>query len=186
MQTADLVHQMKTSAERVLTVVNVVSGLDEACRYTVALTRRQGGETLAAPSLAAPERAVLERHCRDAGLTLLDAPLRPHADRIHTALTHADWGAADTGSLVLDSRPEDLRIATMLAETHVAMLPAQKIRPDLGSLADEIDRSLKADGPVYTAIITGASRTADIERVLAIGVHGPQELHILILEDREG
>jgi L-lactate dehydrogenase complex protein LldG len=44
-------------------------------------------------------------------------------------------------------------------------------------------RDLSKDGPAYVAFVTGASRTADIERVLAIGVHGPLEMHILLLED---
>jgi len=74
----------------------------------------------------------------------------------------------------------------MLAETHVAILPAEKIQPEAGSIADEVNALLQTDAPAYTTFITGASRTADIERVLAIGVHGPQELHILIREETTG
>ena len=110
-------------------------------------------------------------------------PLRSHADQIHTALTPVDWGIASTGSLVIRSTSEDLRIATMLAETHVAVLAAECIRADSAALAADLDSILKSNQPSYTAFITGASRTADIERVLAIGVHGPQQLHILITKE---
>ncbi len=85
---------------------------------------------------------------------------------------------------MLDSRSEDLRLATMLAETHVAVLPVSRLRPDSLALEAEM-RRLMDSPPSYLAFITGASRTADIERVLTIGVHGPQELHLLILEDQE-
>ncbi len=71
----------------------------------------------------------------------------------------------------------------MLAETHIAVLPASKIKPDSAALAKELNAVLMADTPAYYTFITGASRTADIERVLTIGVHGPQELHILIVEE---
>jgi L-lactate dehydrogenase complex protein LldG len=73
----------------------------------------------------------------------------------------------------------------MLAETHVAVLPATKIKPDTAALENEMNTILKKDASVYYAFITGASRTADIERVLTIGVHGPQELHILIIEENK-
>ncbi len=56
-------------------------------------------------------------------MELLVENLREQADALHTGLTLADWGIADTGCLVLDSASEDLRLATMLAETHVAVLP---------------------------------------------------------------
>ena len=113
-------------------------------------------------------------------MTLLDPPLRSAADHIHTALTLVDGGIAETGSLVLDSSSEDIRIATMLAETHVGVVKADSIAASAEDFEKQLDAALQADEPCYTAFITGASRTADIERVLAIGVHGPKELHILI------
>jgi L-lactate dehydrogenase complex protein LldG len=68
----------------------------------------------------------------------------------------------------------------MLAAVHIAVLAESCIVPDSAAIADHLNEILRDDSPSYTAFITGASRTADIERVLAIGVHGPQELHILI------
>ena len=70
----------------------------------------------------------------------------------------------------------------MLSETHIAWIPASRIVPDATDLSAYLVEKMKSP-PGYMSFITGASRTADIERVLAIGVHGPQELHILIMEE---
>jgi len=183
MQTSDLMQLMKEKAEAVQAVVVKIKTLKEAFQYTVDLTREQRGTSMVAMGLKTQDVNLLEKACKTADISFIKPPLRSHANEIHTALTPVDWGIAETGTLVLDSSSEDVRIATMLSETHVALLPVSKIKPDVTALENEINAVLKADGSSYYAFITGASRTADIERVLAIGVHGPQELHILIMEE---
>ena len=177
-----LIERMKAKAEIVQAVVKNMSTLEDAFHYTVDLTRQQGGKRVAAIGFTTEALQILQVLCSTAGLNLLDPPLRSHADEIHTAITQVEWGIAETGTLVLNASSEDIRLATMLAETHVALLPASKIKPDTEALQEDLDAILKAEPPAYLTFITGASRTADIERVLAIGVHGPQELHIIIMD----
>ena len=94
----------------------------------------------------------------------------------------ADLGLAETGTLVLKSASEDLRLATMISEINVVVLPLSRMRGGSYDAESELLEMMQ-DGANYLSFITGASRTADIERVLALGVHGPLELHILLLED---
>ncbi len=179
-----LIKQMQEKAESVQAVVAETTSLNNTFDYAIELTRQKGGSNLAAAGFTPDQRDILDTLCRDAGMTLLKPPLRDHGDAIHTAVTPVSWGLAETGTLVLPSADEDMRLATMLADTHVACLPASQIKPDAESIQAELDQILKTEPATYVAFITGPSRTADIERVLAIGVHGPQELHILIRKDR--
>jgi L-lactate dehydrogenase complex protein LldG len=173
----------KEKAAAVQVVIEEIPDLAAAFDYAVELTTKQGGKAMAAFGWKGKNRGLLEAACTRAGVSLVTDNLREQAD-LHTALTLADWGIAETGSLVLGSRSEDLRLATMLAETHVAVLPLSRLQPDSLALEAEMRRRM-ASPPSYLAFITGASRTADIERVLTIGVHGPKELHVLMLEDRK-
>lgn len=182
MASKKLVATMKEKAEAVQVIVQEVPNLEAAFTYALGVTRDQGGATLAAPGWDAQSLAALEADCLRAGVEMLVENLRERADDLHTGLTRADWGIADTGSLVLDSASEDLRLATMLVETHVAVLPVSRLRPTATDLEEEMTRLMQAP-PSYLAFITGASRTADIERVLTLGVHGPLELHLLLLKD---
>jgi L-lactate dehydrogenase complex protein LldG len=174
----------KEKAAAVQVVISEITDLPAAFDYAADLTIKQGGKSMAAFGWEGQDRSALEDACQRAGVSLVSDNLREHAATLHTALTLADWGIAETGSLVLDSSSEDLRLATMLTETHIAVLPLSRLRPDSLTLEDEMNRSM-ASPPSYLAFITGASRTADIERVLTIGVHGPQELHVLLLKDQE-
>jgi L-lactate dehydrogenase complex protein LldG len=182
MASKKLVATMKEKAEAVQVIVSEVPNLPAAFAYAIDLTQKQGGPTLAAPGWDPESRAALQAECGKAGVELLTENLRERADTLHTGFTRADWGIADTGTLVLDSSSEDLRLATMLSETHIAVLPLSRLRPTSTDLEAELVRLMQAP-PSYLAFITGASRTADIERVLTLGVHGPLELHLLLLKD---
>ena len=136
---------------------------------------------IAAPDLDRSLVQPFAARCAEKGIVLNTGGLEEHLAGVDIGLTRADYGIADTGTLVIDSGSEDVRLATMVSEIHLAFLPVSRIYPSAESLATQLQDMMSA-APNYTAFITGASRTADIERVLAIGVHGPLELHILLTE----
>ena len=77
-------------------------------------------------------------------------------------------------------------MAGMISEVNVVLLRKSEIYPDLPSIAPQLRERMndhKAGAGTFTTFVTGPSRTADIERVAAVGVHGPLELHIILLEE---
>ncbi|MBI9066413.1 MAG: lactate utilization protein [Salinivirgaceae bacterium] len=101
---------------------------------------------------------------------------------IRSALVEADFAIAETGSVVIDSSNENLRLATCLAEKLVVVFPLSKLVDSLHDVAEFLEERTSGMGG-YVAFITGASRTADIERVLTVGVHGPKEMTVIIIND---
>jgi L-lactate dehydrogenase complex protein LldG len=91
-------------------------------------------------------------------------------------VSRAAFGLADTGSVVLAASPDEPRARSLLPPVHVTVLEAGRILPGLAELFAELDGEL----PSALAIVTGPSRSADIEQKLVIGVHGPGEVHITI------
>lgn len=91
------------------------------------------------------------------------------------------FAVAETGSVVI-GLPRDDRSACFLAERLWLLVPAGDIVSTLDEALARIARMVDAGRP-YVTLMTGPSRTADIERTLTIGVHGPRELHIVALTD---
>lgn len=99
-----------------------------------------------------------------------------------TGMVEFDLGIAETGTLVHDATDLRKRLASMLPLNCIAVLPAERIVPDM---ARALDFYLQhGPWPGYLAFVTGPSRTADIERSLTIGVHGPEHLLIVIVESK--
>jgi L-lactate dehydrogenase complex protein LldG len=95
-------------------------------------------------------------------------------------VSRALYGLADTGSVVLAASPEEPRARSLLPDVHVTLLDEDRILPGL----DELFSALGDDLPSALAIVTGPSRSADIEQKLAVGVHGPGEVHVVLRPPR--
>ena len=87
------------------------------------------------------------------------------------------YGLADTGSVVLAASPDEPRANSLLPAVHVSLLAEDRILPGLEALFEAVGGEL----PSALAIVTGPSRSADIEQKLAVGVHGPGEVHVVIV-----
>jgi len=109
----------------------------------------------------------------------------PNAQEIFgfdVGISNAQAGIAETGTLVLDSARERHRLVSLVPPVHIAIIKASAIVETLGE-ALALLRNDKEISPAIT-FITGPSRTADIELTLAIGVHGPQQLYVIVDRDK--
>jgi L-lactate dehydrogenase complex protein LldG len=93
------------------------------------------------------------------------------------AVSEAIYGLADPGSVVLAASPEEPRARSLLPDVHVTLVAEDRVLADLEQLFATVGASL----PSSLAIVSGPSRSADIEQVLALGVHGPREEHVVIV-----
>ncbi len=114
---------------------------------------------------------------------LADFGVMPERDQIFNfdvGITKAQAAIAETGTLVLDSSCERNRLVSLVPPVHIAIVAASRIYPTVADVLAMLQNG-KEMSPTIT-FITGPSRTADIELTLTIGVHGPQELYVIIDE----
>ena len=99
-------------------------------------------------------------------------------------ISGADYGLADTGTLVLRASPTQDRVTSLLPPVHVAFMESKCILPSSEDLMVKLMLDLEEKGEMDSCLtlITGPSLTADIELNLVLGIHGPRELHVIILE----
>jgi L-lactate dehydrogenase complex protein LldG len=205
----DIVARFRERAEAASTTVVEVESTEEALEYSITVCRdkeacqtlasgcdlplsgpaadlcslKEPEKIIAAPDLESPDLDRLRELCAEQNIALLSGGLRARLGGIDLGLTSAEAGIAATGTLVQHSPGEDQRLAGMISEVHIALLPVSGLVSDSHALAPGFGRRMAA-GTDSTAFITGPSRTADIERVLTLGVHGPLELHAVLLRDR--
>lgn len=174
-----------TAVERFRQALEAVAGRcfivkDEAEAAEVV---RQIASQRNSPRVAVSDAPLAGRVLKRAGLpaAVLEKASIEDLFNCDLGVTSAQWGVAETGTLVLESDAERHRLASLVPAAHVALIEARQVRQTLGEVLQAI--GARGEGGLSRAItfITGPSRTSDIELTLAIGVHGPAELYVVII-----
>ena len=145
---------------------------------------------LAAQNL--PSEIVMAPHAELRALPWHERPLLRVREGVavgtdQVSVQHGFAGIAETGTVMLPSAPDRPTTLNLLADTAIVVLRASRI---VGPLEDAWDllRREKADGPGpamprNVMLVTGPSRSADIEQTLELGAHGPRQLHLILIDD---
>jgi len=169
----------ETPRERFLARLTRVAGTYAEVASDAEIARAVG-DYLEAQDL--PQQLVMAPHPLLAGLIWPEgwqvACRRAHGDD-RISLTVAFCGIAETGSLVLLSGPESPTTLNFLPDDFLCVLPARRIVPHMED-AWALLRAERGSLPRATNLITGPSRTADVEQTIQLGAHGPRRLHVLL------
>ncbi|MGD8388729.1 MAG: lactate utilization protein [Desulfobacteraceae bacterium] len=190
-----LVTRFCESCERESVEVHTAADAAEAGDRLMRILKTSGAERIFMwidPVLAQPE---IEGRIRTSNVVDL-TPRQDHVDqdtfealaaRADVGITAADWALADTGTLVLLSSAGHSRSASLLPPVHVAVVPASRILSGLEDLVEKLpsDALEALQRESHVTLITGTSKTADIELSLVRGVHGPGTVHVIVIQDTE-
>jgi L-lactate dehydrogenase complex protein LldG len=164
----------------------VVPDEPEAAQALNGIIARLQTTLLRARRIAISNAAVVGRLMREVELSVDEIAQTPCAAALFgydVGITSAQGAIAETGTLVLESERERHRLISLIPPVHIAIIEAAKLRRTLGEALLDVRRGGGDELSRAITFITGPSRTADIELTLAIGVHGPQELYVIIIND---
>jgi L-lactate dehydrogenase complex protein LldG len=149
---------------------------DEACARVATILEGKSAVASNAPFLA--ECGITALPGVESGITER-ARLQERCAVIDVGITSADYLLADTGTLVMLSSAQEARLVSLLPPAHIAVVPVDRMLTGL----DELFTILPMPGEQTSSmvLITGPSRTADIEQILVRGVHGPGQITVVLV-----
>lgn len=184
--TAERVDRFQAMLEAVHGEVHRVTAADWPERLRTILANR-GVRTMlyGATEAGAKLAAAWAAHADAPTLIPYDRPVEAFraelVNDIDAGFTTTRGGIAETGTLVLWPTPAEPRLMSLLPPVHVALVDAATVADSLAGLLAEAGWA--AGMPTNALLISGPSKTADIEQTLAYGVHGPKELIVLLVTD---
>jgi L-lactate dehydrogenase complex protein LldG len=183
-----LIGQFESELVKVGVRVFHAATTESAAEYIEQIALKRVTRTIVAADTEVVESIGLQKRLGKNGISYVtetsDAEFRRTAIEAGIGVSGIDYALADTGTLVLLARKGHARSISLLPPVHVAIVKPDQIVSGLDDLFPllQFEKGVNDLGSAVT-FITGPSRTADIELTLVVGVHGPQELHVILLKN---
>jgi L-lactate utilization protein LutC len=161
-----------------------VESTEEARQYVLGLAREREAKLLVRWDVEELEALGVDGPLGDAGVEVAVwrelADFKEVAGKADIGLSTAAWAVAETGTLVLEGGSGMGRSVTLLPPTHVAIVPVERM---LRTVPEAIGKyAADASGlPANVCFHTGPSRSGDIEMALFVGMHGPGDVHVILV-----
>ena len=163
-----------------------VENLEEAREYVLDLAREREAKLLLRWDVDDLEDLGVDAPLGETGVEVAVwrdlADFREIAGKADIGLSTAEWAIAETGTLVLEGGPGKGRTVTLLPPTYVALMPAERI---LRTVPEAIEKYAGGEAgglPANVCFHTGPSRSGDIEMSLFVGMHGPGDVHVILVD----
>ena len=163
-----------------------VENLEEAREYVLDLAREREAKLLLRWDVDDLEDLGVDAPLGETGVEVAVwrdlADFREIAGKADIGLSTAEWAIAETGTLVLEGGPGKGRTVTLLPPTYVALMPVERI---LRTVPEAIEKYAGGEAgglPANVCFHTGPSRSGDIEMSLFVGMHGPGDVHVVLVD----
>jgi len=137
---------------------------------------------IVSPSLTMVDAHEIEKRTKELEIKYSTQLNRQKIEQADMGISEFNLGIADLGTLVQNASSLHTRLVSMLPPIHLALLPTTSLVESLAHTLEIIEDIYQRKVPPYLSFITGPSKTADIERELTIGVHGPGTLIIVLID----
>src|SRR5215203_4215243 len=162
-----------------------VGDREEVREYVLALARDRGAKLLLRWDVDELEELAVDAPLGENGVEVAVwrdlADFREIAGKADIGLSTAEWAIAETGTLVLEGGPGKGRTVTLLPPTYVAVVPVDRVLRTVPEAIEKYAGGEARELPANVCFHTGPSRSGDIEMSLFVGMHGPGDVHVILM-----
>lgn len=179
-----LYERFKSKIEAVSGECYRVESLEQAKELVSQLLKNKGVQSVATVSSPLIQSLELADQLPKKGITVYKERYQEVTQTVGAGITEVRWAIAELGTLVQYSDDVNERLCSSFTPIHIALIQTSYLLPNILKAMEIIHREPQIPG--FVGFITGPSRTSDIERVLTIGVHGPEQLIAVFVDEQAG